>query len=137
MMMGLSGFLLLLAPFLAVIIMLRPSWPEFFVLIFPVLAVILAASFALRFVTFIGLGLVGLLILLCTINIDAEERGVIAGPVTPGLLDRLLRARENATSSERARLRSSLMTQRRHLTLARVVGAECIVLSLVCGFILV
>ena len=135
--MGLSGFLLLLAPFLAAIIMLRPSWPEFYILILPVLAVIFAAFFALRFVTFIGLGLVGLLILLCTINIDAEERGVIAGPVTPGLLDRLLRARENATASERARLRSALMTQSRHLTLARVIGAECIFLSLVSGFVLV
>lgn len=106
-------------------------------MIFPVLAVIFAAFFTFRFATFIGLGLVGLLILLCTINIDAEERGVIAGPVTPGLLDRLLRARENATSSERARLRSSLITQSRHLTLARVVGAECIILSLVSGFVLV
>ena len=135
--MDLSVFLLLLAPALGVIVMLRPSWPEFFFLIFPVVAVIFAAFFTFRFATFIGLGLVGLLILLCTINIDAEERGVIAGPVTPGLLDRLLRARENATSSERARLRSSLITQSRHLTLARVIGAECIILSLVSGFVLV
>jgi hypothetical protein len=36
------------------------------------------------FVTFIGPGLVGLLIQLCTINIDAEEPGVIADLVTPG-----------------------------------------------------
>jgi hypothetical protein len=136
-MLDLSGFLLLVAPFLGAIIMLRPSWPEFLFLIFPLLAVNFAAFFSLRFAIFIGLGLVGLLILLSTINIDAEERGDIAAPVTPGLLDTLLRARENATSSERARGRSSLMTQGRHLTLARVIGAECIVLSLISGFVLV
>ena len=135
--MGLSGTILLLATLLGAIIVLRPSWPEFFLLIFPLLAVVFAAFFELRFVTFIGLGLIGLLILLCTVNIDAEERGVIAGPVTPGLLDRLLRARDNATSSERARRRNSLMAQSRHLTLARVIGAECIVLSLISGFVFV
>jgi hypothetical protein len=136
-MMDLSGFLLLLAPFLGAIIVLRPSWSEFFFLIFPLLAVNFAVVFSLRFAIFIGLGLVGLLILLCTINIDAEERGIIAAPVTPGLLDRLLRARENATASERARRRNSLMTQSRHLTLARVIGVECVILSLIAAFVLV
>lgn len=63
---------------------------------------VFAALFELHFVTFVGLGLIGLLILLCTVNIDAEGPGVIAGPVTPGLLDLFLRARDNATSSERA-----------------------------------
>jgi len=136
-MMDLSGFLLLLAPFLGAIMVLRPSWSEFLFLIFPLLAVNFAVVFSLRFAIIIGLGLVGLLILLCTINIDAEERGIIAAPVTPGLLDRLLRARENATASERARRRNALMTQSRHLTLARVIGAECIILSLISAFVLV
>jgi hypothetical protein len=104
---------------------------------FPLLAVISAAFCELRFVTFIGLGLIGLLILPCTVDIDAEERGVIVGPVTPGLLDRLLRAHDNATSSERARRRNSRVAQRRHLTLARVIGAECNVLSPISGFVFV
>jgi hypothetical protein len=135
--MGLLACLLLLAPLLGAIIILRPSWPEFSLLIFPLLAVIVAAFIALRFVAYIGLGLIGLLILLCTINIEAEERGVITGAVTPGLLDRLLRARENATSAERARRRNSIIGQSRHLRLARVIGAECIILSLISGFVFV
>ena len=135
--MGLSGTILLLATLSVSIIVLRPSWLEFFLLILPLLAVLFAVFFELRFVTFIGLGLIGLLILLCTVNIDAEERGVIAGPVTPGLLDRLLRAGENVTSSERARRRSSVMAQSRHLTLGRVIGAECIVLSIISGLVFV
>lgn len=35
---------------------------------------VFAALFELHFVTFVGLGLIGLLILLCTVNIDAEGR---------------------------------------------------------------
>jgi hypothetical protein len=135
--MGLLACLLLLAPLLGAIIILRPSWPEFSLLIFPLLAVIVATFFSFRFVTYIGVGLIGLLILLCTINIDAEERGVIAGGVTPGLLNRLLRARENATASERAHRRNSVIGQGRHLRLARVIGAECIILSLISGFVFV
>ena len=135
--MSLFACLLLLVPLLGAIIILRPSWPEFSLLIFPLLAVIVTAFFSLRFVSYIGLGLIGLLILLCTFNIDAEERGVITAAVTPGLLDRLLRARENATSSERSRRRNSITGQSRHLRLARVIGAECIILSLISGFVFV
>lgn len=133
--MGLSGVLLLLAPPLGAIIFLRPSWPEFLLLTLPLMAVMLAAFFAFRFATFIAVGLIGVVVLLCSLNIDAEGQDIVTGPVTPGLLDRLLRARENAPSSERARRRTARLAEGRHLALARFIGAECILLSLVSGFV--
>ena len=99
------------------------------------MAVMLAAFFAFRFASFIAVGLIGVVVLLCSLNIDAEGQDIITGPVTPGLLDRLLRARENAPSSERARRRTARLAEGRHLALARFIGAECILLSLVSGFV--
>ena len=98
------------------------------------MAVMLAAFFAFHFASFIVVGLIGVVVLLCSLNIDAEGQDIVTGPVTPGLLDRLLRARENAPSSERAR-RTARLAEGRHLALARFIGAECILLSLVSGFV--
>lgn len=134
--MTLFSLLLLLAPLLAAIMIIRPSWPEFFLLVLPLIGAIAAAFFALRVATFLGLGLIGLLIGLSTINIDAEERGVINGPITEGLFHRLLRARDNITPSERARREHSLLAQGRPLTLARLIAAECVVLSFISVFML-
>src|SRR5262249_60114769 len=97
--MGLSGVLLLLAPPLGAIIFLRPSWPEFLLLTLPVMAVMLAAFFAFRFASFISVGLIGVVVLLCSLNIDAEGQDIFTRPVTPGLLAPLPRARGNAPSS--------------------------------------
>src|SRR5215472_6763540 len=60
--MSLSSFLLLLAPLLAAIIIMRPSWLEFFLLVLPLIAAIVAALFAFRAASYLLLGLIGLLI---------------------------------------------------------------------------
>ena len=134
--MSLSSLLLLLAPLLAGITIMRPSWPEFLLMVLPLIAAIVAAFFAYRAASYLLLGLVGLLIGLCTINIDADERGVISGPVTQGLLNRLLQARENATQSERARRYNAVAAQARTLALARLVAAECVALSFISAFVM-
>jgi hypothetical protein len=115
---------------------MRPSWPEFFLLALPLIASIIAAFFAFRAASYLLFGVIGLLVGLCTINIDAEERGVISVPVTQGLLNRLLQARADATPSERARRYNSVAAQARTLALARVIAAECVALSLVSAFVL-
>jgi hypothetical protein len=132
--MSLASLLLLLAPLLAAIVIMQPSWSEFLLLALPLVAAIVAAFFALRAATYLLFSVIGLLVGLCTINIDAEERGVISTPVTQGLLNRLLQAREHATPSERARRYHSVMMQARTLALARVIAAECVALSLVSAF---
>jgi hypothetical protein len=134
--MSLSSLLLLLAPLLAGIIVMRPSWPEFFLMVLPLIAAIVAAPFAFRAASYLLLGLVGLLLGLCTINIDADERGLINGPVTPGLLNRLLQAREDATQSERARRHNAVAAQARSLALARLIAAECVALSFISALVL-
>jgi hypothetical protein len=136
MMMSLPSLLLLLAPLFAAIITMRPSWPEFFLLVLPLIAAIVAAFFVFRAASYLVLGLIGLLIGLCTINIDADERGLISGPVTQGLLNRLLQARENAPRSERARRYNSVAAQARTLALARLIAFECIALSFISAFVL-
>jgi len=115
---------------------MRPSWPEFLLLALPLVAAIIAAFFAFRASSYLLFGVIGLLVGLSTINIDAEERGVISVPVTQGLLNRLLQAREDATPSERARRCNSVAAQARTLALARVIAAECVALSLVSAFVL-
>ena len=134
--MSLSSLLLLIAPLLAGITIMRPSWPEFLLMVLPLIAAIVAAFFAFRAASYLLLGLVGLLIGLCTINIDADERGVISGPVTQGLLNRLLQARENATQSERAHRYNAVAAQARTLALARLVAAECVALSFISAFVM-
>src|SRR5215475_8082337 len=119
---SLSSLLLLLAPLLAAIVIMRPSWPEFFLLALPLIAAIIVAFFAFRAASYLLFGVIGLLVGLCTINIDAEERGVISAPVTQGLLNRLLQARAEATPSERARRYNSVAAQGPALGLARGVG---------------
>ena len=134
--MSLFSLLLLLAPLLAAIIIMRPSWPEFLLLALPLVAAIIAAFFAFRAASYLLFGVIGLIVGLCTINIDAEERGVISVPVTQGLLNRLLQAREDAKPSERARRYNSVAAQGRTLALARVIAAECVALSLVSAYVL-
>jgi len=134
--MSLSCLLLLLAPLLAAIVIMRPSWPEFFLLALPLIVAIIVAFFAFRAASYLLFGVIGLLLGLCTINIDAEARGVMSAPVTQGLFNRLLQAREDATPSERARRYNSVVAQARTLALARVIAAECVALSLVSAFVL-
>src|SRR5262245_57313292 len=134
--MSLLGLLLLLAPLLAAIVIMRPSWPEFFLLALPLIVSIIAAFFAFRSASYLLFGVIGLLVGLCTINIDAEERGVISAPVTQGLLNRLLQARADATPSERARRYNSVAAQARTLALARVIAADGVALSLVSALVL-
>ena len=135
--MSISSLLLLLAPLLAGIITMRLSWREFLLMVLPLIAAIVAAFFAFRAASYLLLWLVGLLIGLCTINIDADERGLISGPVTQGLLNRLLQARENATQSERAHRYNAVAAQARTLALARLVAAECVALSFISAFVMV
>ena len=134
--MSLSSLLLPLAPLLAGIIIMRPSWPEFLLMVLPLIAAIVAAFFAFRAASYLLLGLVGLLIGLCIINIDADARGLISGPVTQGLLIRLLQARENATQPERVQRYNAVAAQARTLALARLVAVECVALSLISAFVL-
>jgi len=134
--MSLLSLLLLLAPLLVAIVIMRPSWSEFFLLALPLIAAITAAFFAFRAPSYLLFGVIGLLVGLSTVNIDAEERGVITTPVTQGLLNRLIQAREDATASERARRCNSVAAQARTLALARVIAAECVALSLVSALVL-
>jgi uncharacterized membrane protein YoaK (UPF0700 family) len=132
----LPGLMLLLSPLLAAIVIMRPSWPEFLLLVIPLIAAIILALFAFRAASFLGLGLIGLLIGLCTISFEAEVRNLISAPVTTGLLERIVRARERATPSEHAGRDSAAKAQSRQLWLARLVGAEFVVLSLISWFVL-
>ena len=136
--MGLSfpGFMLLLSPLLVAIIIVRPSWLEFFLLVLPFIAAILVALFAFGAANFLGLGVIGLLIVLCTISMEAEARDLI-GSTSAGLLNRILRTRERETPSERAARSSTLKAQSRQLRLARLIGAEFVILSLIAWFVLV
>ena len=135
--MGLSfpGLMLLLSPLLVAIMIMRPSWLEFFLLILPFIAAILVALFAFGAAKFLGLGLIGLLIVLCTISIEADARDLISS-TSAGLLDRILRARERETPSERAARQGTLKAQRRQLQLARLVGAEFVILSFIAWLVL-
>jgi hypothetical protein len=130
------GFMLLLSPLLVAIIIVRPSWLEFFLLVLPFIAAILVALFAFGAANFLGLGLIGLLIVLCTISIEADARDLISS-TSASLLDRILRARERETPSERAARRSALKAPSRQLRLARLIGAEFVILSLIAWFVLV
>jgi len=62
---SLPALLVLLAPVLAAIVILLPSWPEFLLLVSPLIVAILVARFAFRLATFVALGVIGLLIALC------------------------------------------------------------------------
>ena len=59
---------------------MRPSWPEFFLLVSPIIVAVLVALFAFRLANFVVLGVTGLLIALCAISIEAEDRGQSAAP---------------------------------------------------------
>jgi len=137
--MGLSflSFMLLLSPLLVTIIIVRPSWREFLLLVLPFIAAILIALFAFGAANFLGLGLIGLLIVLCTLSIEADAREIISSAVSAGLFNRILHARERATPSERAARRGTLKAQSRQLRLARLIGAEFVLLSLIAWFVLV
>jgi hypothetical protein len=135
--MGLSfpAFLLLLSPLLVAIMIVRPSWLEFFLLILPFIAAILVALFALSAAHFLGLGLIGLLTVLCTFSIEADARDLIGrGGVSTALLERITQARD--TPSERAARQGTLKAQSRQLRLARLIGAECAILSLIAWLVL-
>jgi hypothetical protein len=132
------GFMLLLSPLLVAIVIVRPSWLEFFLLVVPFIASILVALFAFGAANFLGLGLIGLLIVLCTFSIEADARGLVGrGGVSAGLLERIMQARERATPSERAARQGMLKAQSRQLRLARLIGAEFAVLSLIAWLMLV
>jgi len=126
--------MLLLSPLLVAIIIMRPSW-QFFLLILPFIAAIVVALFAFGAAKFLGLGLIGLLIVLCTITIEADARDVIGRGA--GLLERIVQARERATPSERAAREGTLKAQSRQLRLARLIGAEFVFLSLIAWLVLV
>ena len=131
------GFVLLLSPLLVAIMFVRPSWLEFALLILPFIAAILVAIFAFGAAKFLGLGLIGLLILLCTVAIEADARDFIGrGGVSAGLLERIVQARERATPSERAARQVALKAQSRQLRLARLIGAEFVILSLIAWLVL-
>jgi hypothetical protein len=136
--MGLSfpAFMLLLSPLLAAIVIVRPSWLEFFLLILPFIAAILVALFAFGAANFLALGLIGLLIILCTLSIEADARGLVTS-TSAGLFARILRARENETPSERAARLGTLKAQSRQLRIARLIGAEFVILSLIAWLVLV
>jgi hypothetical protein len=131
------GFMLLLSPLLVAIMIMRPSWLEFFFLILPFIAAILVALFALGAAKFLGLGLVGFLIVLCTITIEADARDLIGrSGVSAGLLERIMQARERETPSERAARQGTLKAQSRQLRLARLIGAEFVALSFIAWLVL-
>jgi hypothetical protein len=75
--------------------------------------------------------------MLCAITIEADARDLIGRGTSAGVIDRILRARERETPSERAARRSSLKAQSRQLQLARLIGAEFVLLSLVAWLVLV
>jgi hypothetical protein len=128
--------MLLLSPLLAAIVIMRPSWPEFLLLVIPLIAAIILALFAFGAASFLSLGFIGLLIGLCTISFEAEARNLISAPVTTGLLERIVRARERATPSERAGRDGAAKAQSRQLWLARLIGAELVILSLISWIVL-
>jgi hypothetical protein len=137
--MGLSflSLMLLLSPLLVAIIIVRPSWLEFLLLTLPFISAILIALFAFGAANFLGLGLIGLLIELCTLSIEADARGLISSGISAGLFHRIIQARERPTPSERAARRGTLKAQSRQLRLARLIGAEFVVLSLIAWIVLV
>jgi hypothetical protein len=126
------GFMLLLSPLLVTIVIMRPSWLEFLLLILPFIAAILVALLAFGAAKFLGLGLIGLLILLCAVTFEADARDLIGrGGVSAGLLEKIMQARERATPSERAARHGTLKAQSRQLRLARLIGAEFVALSFI------
>jgi hypothetical protein len=131
------GFLLLLSPLLVAITIVRPSWQEFFLLILPFIAAILVALFAFRAAHFLSLGLIGLLIVLCTFSIEADARDLIGrSGVSAALSERIMQARERATPSERAARHGTLKAQSRELRLARLIGGEFVFVSLIAWLVL-
>ena len=132
---SLPALLVLLTPLLVAILVLRPSWPEYLLLISPVIVAILVALFAFSAAVFTALGVIGLLILLCAISMEAEDRGVISVSATAGVLGRILGMRERENLSERSRRQSKLPAQRRRFWLAQAIGAEFVVLSLITWFL--
>lgn len=115
---------------------MRPSWPEFFLLIIPLVAAILVALFAFGAARFLLLGAVGLLVVLCTITMEADARDLVGRSTSAGVLNGILRARERETASERAARHGMLRAQSRQLWLARLIGAEFVILSLAAWFVL-
>ena len=122
---SLPALLVLLAPSLAAIVILRPSWPEFLLLVSPLIVAMLVASLA----SFIALGLFGLLIALGAFSIEADDQGLMSSSVTAGVLDRFLRAREREPLSERASRHNQPSARLRRFQLAKVIGAELVIVS--------
>ena len=131
----LPALLALLAPPIAAIVILRPSWPEYLLLISPFMATIVIALFAFRLVSFVALGVAGLLIMLCALSMDVEDRGFISGSVAAGLLTRITGMQERENLAERSRRLSKRPAQRRRFLLAQAIGAEFVVLSLITWFL--
>ena len=134
--MGLSlqALLVLLAPPIAAIAILRPSWPEYLLLISPFIAAIVIALFAFRLASFVALGVIGLLVMLCAFSMDMEDRGVISGSTTAGLLNRIMGTRERENSAEHSRRQIGQPARRRRFLLAQAIGVEFVVLSLITWF---
>jgi len=130
MILSLPALLVLLTPLLVAILVLRPSWPEYFLLTSPVILAILVALFAFSAAVFTALGVIGLLILLCALSMEAEDRGVISGSTTAGVLGRILGMHERENFRH-----GKLSAQRRRFWLAQAIGAEFVALSLITWFL--
>ena len=126
---SLPALLVLLAPPLAAIVILRPSWPEFLLLVSPLIVAMLVALLAFSLASFIALGLFGLLIALGAFSIEADDQGLMSSSVTAGVLDRFLRAREREPLSERASRHNQPSARLRRFQLAKVIGAELVIVS--------
>ena len=131
----LPALLALLAPPMAAIVILRPSWPEYLLLISPFIAAIVVALFAFRLASFVALGVIGLLVMLCALSMELEDRGVISSSATAGALNRIMGMRERENSAERSRRQRKQPAQRRRFLLAHAIGVEFVVLSFITWFL--
>jgi hypothetical protein len=132
---SLPALLALLTPPIAAIAILRPSWPEYLLLISPFIAAIGIALFAFRLASFIALGVIGLLVMLCAFSMDVEDRGVISSSVSAFLLPRILGVHERENLLERYRRQNRQPSRRRRFLLAQAVGVEFVMLSLITWFL--
>ena len=120
---SLPALLVLLAPPIAAILMMRPSWQEYALLVSPFIVTVIVALLLFRFAS-IALWVIALGIGLCTLGIEAEDRGFTSS--SGAALSRIAGTRERERPPEHAHRQSAttLQIQRRTLLLARMVGAE-------------
>ena len=132
---SLPALLALLGPPIAAIAILRPPWPEYLFLISPFIAAIAIALFAFHLASFIALAVLGLLVMLCALSMDVEDRGVISSSVSAFLLPRIMGVHERENLSERSRRQSRQPVRRRRFLIAQAVGVEFVVLSFITWFL--